>query len=236
MPTIPEQLRSDTLFAPIRRYVRLRRSSLSRQCANAPRDALSTLFLIATYLLAGTAAAIDIEPGLHERGIRLESSRSPDSPLLHEEEFVSVEQAMDCALAHLARNQQADGSFAARVLHAQPAITSLSVMAFLARGHLPGEGPYGAKIEQALQYIISCQQESGLFVRVPPGPVFRHRFPSHAACYNHAIAGVTLAEIYGLAGAEQAAGLAAVIDQAVQHTIAIQIPRSFATYRGGWGY
>ena len=98
-------------------------------------------------LLPGKVVAIKLELGMCDHGIRMEGSRSPDAPLLHEEEFVAVELVMDRALAYVAGHQLQDGSFQARVLHAQPAVTSLSITTFLAGGHVPREGPYGTQLE-----------------------------------------------------------------------------------------
>ena len=98
-------------------------------------------------LLLGKVVAIKLELGMRDHGIRLEGSRSPDAPLLHEEEFAAVELVMDRALAYVAGHQLQDGSFQARVLHAQPAVTNLSITTFVAGGHVPREWPYGAHLE-----------------------------------------------------------------------------------------
>src|SRR5262245_27215200 len=63
-----------------------------------------------------------------------------------------VEQSIERALAWLATTQNADGSFEAPA-SAQPAATSLVILAYLSKGHLPGEGPYGRQIELAIDYV-----------------------------------------------------------------------------------
>ena len=60
-------------------------------------------------------------------------------------------------VAFLAAQQQPDGSFPTTP-NAQPAVTSLCVLAFMAHGHNPGNGPYGERLERAVQYIVNCQK------------------------------------------------------------------------------
>jgi len=78
----------------------------------------------------------------------------------------------------------------------QPAVTSLCVMAFLSRGHQPGLGPYGQRINRAIDFVISCQMPDGLFSFRPPEIEHKSKGASHAAVYNHAIAGLMLGEVY----------------------------------------
>ncbi len=60
-----------------------------------------------------------------------------------------VDQAVDRALEFLDNTQnKTDGSWTAGRTGKSVAITSLSVMAFLSSGYVPGEGKYGKTIEQ----------------------------------------------------------------------------------------
>src|SRR6266480_4200541 len=56
-----------------------------------------------------------------------------------------VEASVDRALEWLSVQQTADGSFMS-LDPAQPAVTGFCTLAFLSRGHLPNQGPYGEKI------------------------------------------------------------------------------------------
>jgi hypothetical protein len=56
-------------------------------------------------------------------------------------EWSRVEAAVDKGLQWLASQQADDGSFPSDEI-AQPAVTSMAVMAFLSRGHMPGQGLY----------------------------------------------------------------------------------------------
>src|SRR5690242_487527 len=72
-----------------------------------------------------------------------------------------VEAAVDKALAWLAREQLSDGAW--RQGHGSTtAVPSLAVMAFLARGHVPGQGPYGEVINRGIDYVLKVQRDDGM--------------------------------------------------------------------------
>ena len=119
----------------------------------------------------------------------------------------------------------------------QPAITCFSVMAFLSAGHLPGEGPYGKQIDRAIEYVLSCQKRDGLFSCLVPGPTWDIWHTSHAAIYNHGIAGVTLCEVYGMAAPQTNRRVSEAIKRGLALAAAIQDRMvSEAVARGGWRY
>src|SRR5206468_3772673 len=91
-----------------------------------------------------------------------------------------IEKSVDNALSWLASQQAADGSFAT-LPQAQPAVTSLCVLAFLSRGHQPAIGPYAQQIDRAISFVLSCQQPNGLFCYSQPGPLHEDKEPSHTA-------------------------------------------------------
>src|SRR5947207_11905975 len=72
-----------------------------------------------------------------------------------------VEQAVDRGLDWLAHNQKPDGSFP-QGGGSTTAVPSLAVMAFLARGHTPGQGKYGDVLNKAIDYVVSTQKENGI--------------------------------------------------------------------------
>ena len=104
-----------------------------------------------------------------------------------------VEASVDRGLTWIASQQAADGSFPT-FPSGQPAVTSFCVMAFLSRGHQPGIGPYGQRINRAIDFVISCQMTNGLISLQHPGTVHQDKEPSHTASYNHAISGLMLGE------------------------------------------
>ncbi len=132
-----------------------------------------------------------------------DTAQDPTS-VLTSAQWTAVDGAVDRALAFLTTRQVKDGSFAG-VGTCQPAITSLAVMAFLSRGHLPGQGPYGDQLDKAVDFVLSTQSERGLlsyenaepYLHQPPNPWEDAR--AHAL-YNHGISGVMLTELYGMIG------------------------------------
>lgn len=128
-------------------------------------------------------------PGAVGRGMGAEKGARPSArDVLPPEEWKAVERAVDNGLALLARRQNRDGSFDGTPQN-EPGITGLCVLAFLARGHLPGEGPYGKPLEQAVDYMIGSQQPTGLLARVQQR--------THAP-YCHGIGSLALSEVYGM--------------------------------------
>src|SRR5688572_21622054 len=113
---------------------------------------------------------------------------------LSPQQWNQVEQSIDRALAWLAKQQDSDGSIDAPT-SAQPAATSLAVMAFLSKGHIPGEGPYGRVLDKAIDFVLRCQHSDGLLAYSGGGG---RSTSGKTANYNHAIAGLMLTEVYGM--------------------------------------
>jgi hypothetical protein len=147
-----------------------------------------------------------------------------------------VEDAVDRALAWIASQQQADGSFPT-LSSGQPAVTSLCVMAFLSRGHQPGSGPYGQRLNRAIDFVLSCQRPDGLFSYDVPGPFHDYRGAAGTASYNHAIAGLMLGEVYGHVTGARAKAVKAEIQNALQFTRNLQTRyKARVVDQGGWRY
>src|SRR5688572_5398984 len=62
-----------------------------------------------------------------------------------------VEQSISRGLAWLASRQERNGRFPTHE-NGQPAVTALCLLAFLANGHLPGDGPYGKTIKRGIEF------------------------------------------------------------------------------------
>ncbi|MGD9858137.1 MAG: prenyltransferase/squalene oxidase repeat-containing protein [Planctomycetaceae bacterium] len=156
--------------------------------------------------------------------------------ILDAAQWERLDLGVDRGLEYLAAQQREDGSF--ETLPAgQPAITSLCVMAFLSRGHVPAEGPYGDVVSRAIDFVLGIQQDDGLLYGLPIAPSFDQFNGSHTAIYNHAIAGLMLAEVYGMTDAARQPRLREAIIKAIEFTRARQIaPKGKRVDKGGWRY
>src|SRR5689334_19766195 len=83
--------------------------------------------------------------------------QAPFLDALSPDQWRRVDNCVDRGLAWLASKQQQDGSFPTAA-SGQPAVTSLAVMAFLSRGHVPGTGPYGKQLDRAIDFVLAQQQ------------------------------------------------------------------------------
>jgi hypothetical protein len=109
-------------------------------------------------------------------------------------------------------------------------------MAFLSRGHQPGEGTYGEQLNRAVEFGIACQRPDGLLSKDAPGAQWQRYEASHTAIYNHAIAGLMLGEVYGQVSGARAKAIKQAIDKALQFTREEQVRRRAAVDSGGWRY
>ncbi len=177
------------------------------------------------------------------RGQNPDALNAPNLPapeaaeVLTPEQWQQVRRSIERALAWLATQQEPNGRFRGGVDHAQPAITSLCVMAYLAAGYLPGRGPYGARIEAGIDFAVACQHPDGLLLAVPL-PTDSPGSPALSeGAYNHPICGVMLGEVYGMTGAREAARVRGALEKAVQYTRYRQtLPKRNAGDQGGWRY
>ncbi|MCX7704209.1 MAG: hypothetical protein N2234_08980, partial [Planctomycetota bacterium] len=108
-----------------------------------------------------------------------------------------IKVAVERALSYLASRQEEDGSFKETIGRKSSdyyighydkniGVTALAAMAFMAWGHLPGEGKYGGNVERALNFILDNIDENG-FISY-----------SGSRMYEHAFATLFLAEVYGM--------------------------------------
>ena len=152
------------------------------------------------------------------------------------EEWQRIDSAVDRGLAYLARQQRPDGSIASPVT-GQPGITSLAVLAFLSRGHVPGDGPHGDHLFKAVDYVLGCQRRDGLLSAAEPEAEHVHDGASHAGNYNHAISALMLTEVYGMLSNERAAMTGKAILKAIAFSRIQQTkPKVHPGEAGGWRY
>jgi hypothetical protein len=163
--------------------------------------------------------------------------QAPALDALSADQWKKVDNSVDHGLAWLALKQQQDGSFSTAT-SGQPAVTSLAVMAFLSRGHVPGVGPYGKQLNHAIDFVLAQQQPEGLlFGSSTEMPVTDWNQGSHTANYNHAISGLMLGEVFGMTDEQRSQKLRPAIEKAIAFARRMQQrPSPFPLDRYGWRY
>lgn len=137
-----------------------------------------------------------------------------------------VDRSIQNALQYLASRQAPAGNWEGDHLGPSPACTSLAIMAFLAAGHVPGEGPYSTTIERGIQWVIDRQHPSGLFTDAHP----------HAQMYTHGICTLMLAEVLGMTPDSNSVQLRQSLERAIEIILVAQAVRKDARNAGGWRY
>ena len=132
------------------------------------------------------------------------------------------------ALDYLKSSQKEDGAWESGHFGKMTSITSLSVMAFLACGHVPGEpGPYRESIERGIRYVLKHQKDNGMLISNS----------SHGPMYCHGISTLMLAEVAGMTpDAALAAESRAVLAKAIDLIIKAQNVSKNPENAGGWRY
>jgi hypothetical protein len=156
-------------------------------------------------------------------------ARATDRKLLSPEQWSRLDRAVDRGLAFISKGQQSNGSFLS-TFDGQPGVTSLCVMALLARGHQPKKGPYGPQIDRAIDYVLDMQDPTtGGIMSAPADEI--------AGNYSHAVSGVMLAEVYGMTDAKRHDRIRIAVMKALDYTRKQQTrPRRNPADRGGWRY
>jgi hypothetical protein len=147
------------------------------------------------------------------------------------------EEAVDHALAYLARQQEPTGRWTIVTDGSPPpgerpphphdaACTGLALLTFMARNHSPtAEGPYRDVVTRGLDFLVSVQTDDG-DLRGPQE--FRGPGSERADLYDHAIATLALGEAAAMSGDRRYSDAALA---GAQFIVACQDPRG-----GGWRY
>lgn len=174
--------------------------------------------------------------GLTQTSAPVIVSSSNLSAALPASQWTRVESSVDRGLRWLSEQQADDGRFPSDEV-AQPAVTAMGVMAFLSRGHLPDQGPYGEHISRAIDFVLSTQRRRGYFSLRPVVPPAQHLSPAQTVVYNHSIAGLMLGEVYGMCSGQRSQQIEQAIHRALIYHRQVQTrTKSVATDFGGWRY
>ncbi len=190
-------------------------------------------FSVLLFILANGLLAVNGDEPTNQ--IRKVTTSKQLAEALPPAKWQQVENSVDRALAWMATQQRADGSFPT-YSSGQPGVTSLCIMAFLSRGHQPGVGPYGQQLNKAIDFVLSCQREGGLICMQSPGPLYEDKEASHTAVYNHAISGLMLGEIYGQINGQRSKAVKQAIENALQFSRQMQLRPKAVADKGGWRY
>jgi hypothetical protein len=138
----------------------------------------------------------------------------------------AVDKSVDNAVAFLQRTQETSGAWRGGPRNPQnAAITSLSVMAFLSAGHVPGEGRYGKTVEKGIEWVLRQQRPNGLLAS--EGGSYE--------MYHHGISTLMLAEAAGMTNSKLGDEIRLKLESAVEMILKAQ--RSSSRYgQGGWRY
>lgn len=164
-------------------------------------------------------------------GLLLPWSPSPSLEKEAAAKFVAVtppvQASIDKALMWLSKRQTRDGFFIngignrvgygydVHVTDVHVGVTAIAGMAFLANGHVPGLGPYGAHVQKCVDAIVS---KAG-----PNGFIADHG----SRMYAHTFATLFLAEVYGMTRQKD---LRQVLDNSIKLLVNHQ------NEDGGWRY
>lgn len=124
----------------------------------------------------------------------------------------ATERAIERGIAYLARTQNANGSWGEKY---SIAVTSVSLMAFMLKGHFPKKGikPYGDQLDKGVEYLLNHAKLRGGYLG--------------ENMYEHGLATLALSEAWGMSAREE---IRSVLKRAVEVILTSQ------NSRGGWRY
>jgi hypothetical protein len=123
----------------------------------------------------------------------------------------AAEAAIDRGLRHLAERQNKDGSWG-REHHV--AVTALSLMAFMVKGHFPEKEPHGELLARAVNYLLREARRGGGY--------------AGNSMYEHGLATLALSEIWGHTARGDE------VRDALKKAVAVILQSQ--SDRGGWRY
>ncbi len=185
--------------------------------------------MISLFLLL--AQATTVPPEAAQQPIQEAAPVEPKAevkPQAHQVLSAAGLKAAEAGLKYLASKQLKDGSWPGDVGYKlednyrvwnydspHVGVTALAGMAFLAGGHVPGRGPYGANVERATDFLLKHIRNDGYITH------------NETRLYSHAFATLFLAEVYGMNQRED-------VRQALQKAVDLIVASQ--NQQGGWRY
>ncbi|MCG3180819.1 MAG: hypothetical protein BIFFINMI_03182 [Phycisphaerae bacterium] len=192
------------------------------------RSAILLALLLATVVVAAWAADPKPAPAPAANQSAKNAESDPDQAQSAEEEGVTspelerkIDAATDKALAYIAKLQKPDGSWEADGVPC--AAASVAIMAFLAKGHQPGEGPYGDVLNKAIDFVISKQNPNGLLA-------------VGGRMYAHGMCTLMLGEVLGQTTGKREEKVRQALALAVKLILDAQKLPKPTRMEGGWRY
>ena len=137
-----------------------------------------------------------------------------------------VSKAVDRGFEYLLSVEQPDGSFPES--HGRSTgISSLVGMAFLAKGHLPGQGRYGDAINRRIDYALAHTSAEGLIDCGDHG---------NGPMYAHNISALFLSEVSGMVDQDRQRKVDVALSKAIQVILRAQAVPKSDEHKGGWRY
>lgn len=137
-----------------------------------------------------------------------------------------IDSSIQRAIQFLSKSQQPSGAWSFNSYGESTAATSLAIMAFMAAGYVPDEGPYGDQINKGIDWVLAHQIDNGLVVH--------HK--SHGPMYSHGISTLMLAEVAGMLTGEREKKCQQVLERAVKLIVSAQDVSKDKRNAGGWRY
>lgn len=141
---------------------------------------------------------------------------------------LEVERAVGKGLAYLAGVQAEEGFFNGG--HGKvTGVVSLCGMAFLAKGHVPGQGPYGKALDRCIDYVLKCQRQDGMLAE-------NSGSYGGGGMYSHSISTLFLCEVSGMVTPERQEKIDKALSKAIEVILAAQAVQKDQNNKGGWRY
>lgn len=149
---------------------------------------------------------------------------------LSEKEQEKAKRCADKTLDFILAQQFEDGSFPmfpGQEKTTEGEITGYAALALIGHGGLGEKSPYRAPLEKAIDFLVSCQDESGRIGSTPN---------DNGSIYHHAYATAVLAKARGALDAERNERIEVALPRAVGLLLAAQKVEKKALSQGGWRY